>query len=412
MFKRLAFRLVFVSGLAAVASYGLWNPRTTPPPRTADRPATKAAAAPVQPSTAVARQAQAFSLPGIDSRPGEPWPGEWIALPPDELLPKGLKIEVTQGVITGVVSEEEPGKYRDLLGSRYVPGDLDATDVTRPLWRYVSLVLEKPDGSEAKLQVARPLWWFEETGAKVGASIDLSMHEVGIEGTARVLTVGPCDVDSRENKPGANIVIGKIEHQNAVVWDLVFNGNGAKPLGVTANHPIFSFDRDDWVPAGDLRINEKVLTADGLATLTGKSERPGRHTVYNLEVHRSHSYYVSQFGILAHNTGIGCDLATFTFRGARRLDGLREATHADIVKAFKGSGFTPSNHFITRVKDIRTYNLGMRTFKDLETVFRRGTVSLNRIDPNTGHRLMQISHGRFNIVFDEVTKRLVTLEPL
>ncbi len=97
---------------------------------------------------------------------------------------------------------------------------------------------------------------------------------------------------------GSQIVTGKIKHHNAEVWDLVFNNDTAKPLGVTANHPIYSFDRDDWVAAGELRIHEKVRTLDGTATLTSKSKRPTRETVYNLEVHRVHAYHVSQFGIL------------------------------------------------------------------------------------------------------------------
>ena len=132
------------------------------------------------------------------------------------------------------------------------------------------------------------------------------MHEVGIEGIARVTWIGPCEVDSRENTAGSEIVIGTIKHENATVLNLVFNNDTGNPLGVTANHPIYSHDRDGWYPAGDLKIGEQVQTVDGTATLTSRSEDPEKKTVYNLEVHRAHTYYVSQFGILAHNTGIGC----------------------------------------------------------------------------------------------------------
>jgi hypothetical protein len=243
-------------------------------------------------------------MPKIDWKPDQPWPGEWIKYAPDSELPNGLTIEVTQGVITAVATDERDKRDYDILGTRYVIGDLDATDITPALWRSLDFEMPKPDGSLAELSVLRPLWWIEETGAKVGETIDLAMHEIGITGMAKVLKVGRCEVDSRDNAKGSQIVTGKIKHHNAEVWDLVFNNDTAKPLGVTANHPIYSFDRDDWVPAGELKINEKVRTIDGTATLTSKSKRPGRETVYNLEVHRSHAYHVSQFGILAHNSSV------------------------------------------------------------------------------------------------------------
>lgn len=229
----------------------------------------------------------------------------WFKAPADAVLPRGLEFKVADGRIVEVSGSA--GDVRSqILGSRYVPGSLDATDVTRPLWRYVALQLTKPDGSAAKLEVARPLWWLESTGAKPGATIDLAMHEAGIEGNAEVLAIRPCDADSREGDPARGLVIATIEHQNAIVWDLVFDGDAAKSLGVTATHPIYSLDRDDFVPAGELELNERVLTVSGELTLTSKTERPTRQTVYNLEVHRDHAYHVSQDGILAHNTGLAC----------------------------------------------------------------------------------------------------------
>jgi hypothetical protein len=243
-------------------------------------------------------------MPKIDWKPGQPWPGEWIKYAADSELPNGLTIEVTQGVVTAVAQDEGDQRDYDILGTRYVVGDLDATDITPALWRSLDLEMPKPDCSIAELTVLRPLWWIEQTGAKPGETVDLGMHEIGISGMAKVLNIGRCEVNSRDNPKGSQIVIGKIKHHNAEVWDLVFNHDTAKPLGVTANHPIYSLDRDDWVPAGELKINEKVRTLDGTATLTSKSKRPGRETVYNLEVHRNHAYHVSPFGILAHNSNV------------------------------------------------------------------------------------------------------------
>lgn len=265
-------------------------------------------------------------LPKINRKHCEPWPGEWIQYPADDVLPHGLKIEVTAGVITGVATEEGDRTDYDILGTRYVAGDLDATDITCALWRYYALEMPKPDGSIAEIRVARPLWWGQATGAQVGKTIDLGMQEIGISGEAKVLKVTPCDVDSRDNEKDSQIITGNIKHRNAEVWDLVFNNDSGKPLGVTANHPIMSADRNDWVPAGELRILEKVKTADGTATLTSKSKRATRETVYNVEVHRSHAYHVSQFGILAHNTTVLNCTKTAVFRG----DGTRVARPIDM----------------------------------------------------------------------------------
>ena len=223
-------------------------------------------------------------------------------------LPNGVRLGTSGGFITTVVTDDtvtnkEP--WSDLLGTRYTPGSVDDTDVTRQVWRQIKLHLTKPDGSIAKLEIARPLWWFGGE-ISVGDTIDLTLHELALDGQARVLAISPGEVDSRENTPGSEIVIGTIQHENAVVFDLVFNDTSDKPLGVTANHPIFSHDRNDWVPAGEIKIDEQVEKMGGTATLTSKSQRAGLQTVYNFEVHRSHQYYVSQFAILAHNTGVDC----------------------------------------------------------------------------------------------------------
>lgn len=271
-----------LSDTRGVADGGTGIPFLTSTKRSAPRPAT--------------------AYPKTD--PSQPGATTWIKYPADDVLPHGLGIGVCDGVIVGVVSEDPKHPDYELMCTRYVVGDLDATDITMPLWRSLDFEMPNSDGSISELSVLRPLWWIEETGAKVGETIDLAMHEIGISGMAKVLKIGPCEVDSRENPKNSQIVTGKIKHHNAEVWDLVFNNDTAKPLGVTANHPIYSFDRDDWVPAGELKINEQVRTLDGTATLTSKSKRPGRETVYNLEVHRSHAYHVSQFGILAHNSNI------------------------------------------------------------------------------------------------------------
>jgi len=347
----------------------------------------------------------------------EEFPPYWVKLPGDDVLPHGLGIEITAGVITGVAREEGDTTDYQILGTRYLPGDLDFTDVTRPLWRYIDLRLRKPDGSVANINVGRPLWWIQETGAEVGGTIDLSMVEVGIEGQAEVLRIRPCDADSREGDRTSNLVIGKIEHENAIVLDLAFNNDTANPLGVTANHPLFSADRDDWVPAGEVEIGERLQTTNGTATLTGKSQRPGRHKVYNLEVHRSHSYYVSQFGILAHNTGIGCNPGTLEYIGNK------------VWKSNRGIIYEAEKQFGNRVKHVLAHTTP-NPLKTKHSVSRNQVIGLvdeawtrrvgsgvligpNRVwEVDIGRVVGTLGETRMRLVVREGTMKIITAFPI
>ena len=180
--------------------------------------------------------------------------------------------------------------------------EIDHEEVTPETWRSINLEIRKADGSIARVDLLRPLWWLEEAGAKVGGTIYLSMPEMGIDGDARVLKIEPNTTDSRKAGSGSRVVTGTFVHENAVLLDLYFNYNSNESLGVTPNHPIWSQTRNGWVQARNLEVGEYVKTREGVARLTGRKQRAGRHTVYNLEVHKDHTYFVSGLKILVHNT--------------------------------------------------------------------------------------------------------------
>jgi hypothetical protein len=62
----------------------------------------------------------------------------------------------------------------------------------------------------------------------------------------------------------------------------------------TDEHPFWSLTRDGWIAMGELKPGERLLLADGAATVTGirieRLETPV--TVYNFEVADWHTYYV------------------------------------------------------------------------------------------------------------------------
>jgi len=60
-------------------------------------------------------------------------------------------------------------------------------------------------------------------------------------------------------------------------------------------------DRNAWVAAGDLKAGERLRTLDGAACVAGIKLRLGRDTVYNLEVHKDHTFFVSDAKLWVHN---------------------------------------------------------------------------------------------------------------
>jgi len=193
-------------------------------------------------------------------------------------------------------------KTNSIKVSEELRDSIDDEEVTPETWRSIDLEIHKPDGSLAKIGLLRPLWWLKDAQAEVGGAIFLSMPEMGIEGEAKVISIGPCKADSRKGSPGLRVVTGKFTHENATVLDLYFNNNPNEPLGVTPNHPLWSVTRNGWIEAGHLEVGEYLKTKTGIAKLTMRTQRSGRHKVYNLEVHKDHTYYVSNLSILAHNS--------------------------------------------------------------------------------------------------------------
>ena len=205
---------------------------------------------------------------------------------------------------------------------------IDSEHVSPETWGSIQLAMHKADGSEVSINLLRPLWWLAEADAQVGGTIFLSMPEMGIEGDAEVLEIGPCTVVADVDEPGQQVVTGTFCHQNAVVLDLYFDAS-PEPLSATASHPFWSASREDWVEAGELELGEYVATRDGIVQLTRRALRPGLHKVYNIEVHQTHNYYVSNLGILVHN---GCA------KGGAETTRIRHYTSRNGGKGIEGDG--------------------------------------------------------------------------
>lgn len=99
--------------------------------------------------------------------------------------------------------------------------------------------------------------------------------------------------------------------------------------------------------------------------------------------------------------------ARIFFRGLVQNRPLRELTDAEIYNAFRQTGYTPTSHFIMRLRSVRTQANGITTLNDFAKHFNLGEASLG----NYGR--ISISYGRLETIVEvTATQRvLVTITP-
>ena len=251
------------------------------------------------------------------------------------------------------------------------PRSLDDEDVDPRTWRSLDLILTKPDGGTLEMNLLRPLWWIQEVGVEEGKTISLSIPEMGVDGPTKVLSI-------EHMKPGpprgAGVITGTFKHSAANVLDLQLEGE-SKPIGVTYNHPFRSADRNDWIVAGELKKGEQVVTRTGTTKVISLKKRLGQEEVYNLEVHKDHTFFVGETGAWVHNSCVHWDGTNW-----RKLDGtigdppvIKRTPGADAtldkadtiidggtVKISSGHGYNrPHTGPGGVVKDLRTTGLSM-----------------------------------------------------
>ena len=188
---------------------------------------------------------------------------------------------------------------------RWGPGDGLRPEGNPDGWRLISMRLQKDDGGYVDIELLRPLEWIERHRVEVGGQVDVELTELGGAGWAEVFNIRACPPIGPPPGAGFRVVTGRYAHSAGDTFDLRITGLDGQPdltIGVTATHPIWSVDEDDFVAAGDLLPGERLLTATGqIAHVHSLTPRPGPEPVYNLEVDVEHVYYVSHAGVLVHN---------------------------------------------------------------------------------------------------------------
>lgn len=221
--------------------------------------------------------------------------------------------------------------------------DVLESNINPETWRNIHLSLDKPDGSQLRMTLLRPLDWLYDRQAIVGRDIDVNLQELGVAGSATILTIEPCP--PIEGGSG-RVVTGTFQHTAANVIDLHVSGE-MKPIGTTSNHPIWSEDRQKFVPAGGLRPGELLRTATRKTLFVTKIvPRIGTETVFNLEVESEHAYAITSRGIIVHNSYVPDEVPRYVYRGLSHLDNIADGL---VARAPNAVDVSPLSHVAGKI---------------------------------------------------------------
>ena len=180
--------------------------------------------------------------------------------------------------------------------------DFSFANPEQATWRKVSLTHEHPSGMRVNMELLRPLSWVVEHRLEVGRSLATSIPDMQLKGRATVTEISDCPPIAAGE--GA-VVTGRFVtlRVNRLIR---LTMTGDVELVGTPSHPIWSEDRQDWVPMGELVAGEKLRSRSGIVRAEQLEVLDEEASVYNIEVHGQHVYEVTALGILVHNPDADC----------------------------------------------------------------------------------------------------------
>ncbi len=169
-------------------------------------------------------------------------------------------------------------------------------------WAKLTITMYRNDGGIVNAEFLRPKKWIQSNELIAGRSLPINFPELQVQGVAIVTSIGECPpIASGEGSVVTARFLTQEVHEIARVE--VEGPDGAIDiLEGTPIHPIWSEDRQDWVPLGELEEGESLRSGLG-GEYTVRSVNLSRQAtaVFNLEVNGEHVYELSRFCILAHN---------------------------------------------------------------------------------------------------------------
>ena len=132
-----------------------------------------------------------------------------------------------------------------------------------------------------------------------GTKISTSLGNTAIE----TLKIGDevLSYDTKDNTIKPSKISKVFKYKNKKYGELTLS-NGTK-FQVTKEHPFYVVDKKDYVTAGKLKPNDKLILHNGdkieVATVASYVKSVGRADVYNIEVDTFHNYFADK--VLVHN---------------------------------------------------------------------------------------------------------------
>jgi hypothetical protein len=169
-------------------------------------------------------------------------------------------------------------------------------------WAKLSITAEGSDGGSVDAEIIRPRSWILASGLCAGRMLPLNLPELEVSGLALVTAIKDCPpiADGEGSVVTARFVTREV-HVVASVDVLGADGTVETITGTTI-HPVWSVDRQEWVPLAELAEGETLQGLDGLAVVLSVSLSRVSQAVYNIEVHGEHVYQVGELGVLVHNS--------------------------------------------------------------------------------------------------------------
>lgn len=198
----------------------------------------------------------------------------------------------------------------DRVAGSYSSGELQGeTEVDPSTWRCLKLVAssDSEDGEKiVRVETLQPPEWVTLYEPELGnvVPIPLDLVEMGLPAEMQAVVVAndPCP----EIRPG----LTTIENQSDAVYELevAAEDGTTESIRTTGGHKFYRESDQAWVSAQTLLPADQLQGASGSLAVSGVSEVPGLHSVFNMTVEGEHVYRVSTLGALVHNND--CDLVT------------------------------------------------------------------------------------------------------
>jgi hypothetical protein len=183
-------------------------------------------------------------------------------------------------------------------------------------WAKVSITVERSDGGIVEAEIIGPRSWILRNGICAGRMLPFNLPELEVSGIALVTAIDVCPpiADAEGSVVTARFVTREV-HVVASVDVLGADGTVETITGTTI-HPVWSVDRQEWVPLAELAQGERLRCDTESFGLGFSSSLPPKASglvlsvslsrvsqpVYNIDVHGEHAYQVGELGLVAHNT--------------------------------------------------------------------------------------------------------------